>query len=1416
MGQIPNEDSMKMIRRRRNAVQVAPPQTVSRASLIIPEQCRRYRIEEQFLLYGFEDTLRNAGYDKSLQVLSAYGTKSVLCGRIQSFVRSLRLRLDLWRRCGDRSCRQLRISMHLICCSEGFRRDGAELILGGSRAVCTLAELKCNPTSGCFSYGSGLTDADERFKHRFIMWRALGQDLLLEERSFSEDISHGSLCLRFPNEVVLRGTNIFETGERLYLLVATTAAVYRIVLKHPRLEVSELRGASVLSTLREVTLKNPHYSFDYSCPTSEPPYASACAITKNEEAVFALAVEDNCILIVRFGPYKSTDPPSQEILWQSSRFKQLWNGLRISWSPSESFCMESATSLCFVNPDSELTLCALSFDRKLRLWSCKQRCVLVQFDFNEALSVLDASLSAPPSWMDGSKWRIKCFPVGSSVCFVAYVCIGNVSRFYVLRGEKVNRKWAINLITNFEAFNYDLIDFHLAESRFFGLWATRRGFEVKYKLLSVGPTCRQSVWMDMQGLDDILVQSDVKLNLKQLVNKTFSPVQFSFDSLQKALRLCCLNMSVDVKPGDREALRLVALRYVVESNYVNEKDLVNLFSEGGSGKVTDNHRLQVARFFTNLWKNCIQYHHLAMQPLGFLFQSSSAFAGIITHDRIVAMVDMKSSYSGLALPPVVGSVHDVSDGDFMECLQLINAAIRLAQEDDDPNLLCTKPWLVASTEASALISNENDKTSGCLRRAIFNNENLFFACLSRMMDVDPFGRPLNGNASGRGATVPPPLSRLAFDMLAAAVRAFVDEKLAFYRAVLCLIAFWTSYRSVSHLANDAWSKIEGEITQRVTTLCRCYAILRWISKLSLQEHSKSALLFLSGVGVSVMSICCYNVWNKPELRDQLLDSLHEQSVNADEQFGRMFPRLVLSVVVILWPENGCLPVFDCLFAQQQYCAMERLGNMLEPWCQPAFGLRLFYVAGALLRMRRFDAALDYFNRAYGGVAVDEPQLSGKLQLSFDHPRIVMYYLKVAELFAEEDCPEMSIRCCRSALQVEECDDDCRATLCSKIFAYHLKMGDYENALQVALENPDHQLSEKCLTTLLDTMVDRERLTDIVDFIYDDLEPCFICYMEDNARLPNSRSVVHYNVLYAYFIRRLNYRRAAFYAYEKARSVAGRNEHFCPNLREERINALTATAAALSSIKAPYSWVEVYELQANTNKIDEGSLKLISLKEVQRELILAVVSHIADRSMNSLEPTEADQLVTLLVDQDKHELAETLITLHSIPPAKFLCSVALMEAKQARYSPQGGPIFQKGSKWSLLQLYLQRYSSDPEIGSLYAEVIKSLLERGFSPPAWLFDHFRKADAYQLLLFLFEYGRHREAVDLVEWMCNTALSTRCDDETSSDVGTCLPNLFIDNLLLVLEENSDNERNLLLAKTLRSTVASYYDAIGSDVVE
>ncbi|KFD48544.1 hypothetical protein M514_10555 [Trichuris suis] len=1304
--------------------------------------------------------------------------------------------------------------MHLICCSEAFRRDGPELILGGTSSVCTLAELKSDHTSGWFSYGNGRTGVDEKFKNRFIMWRSLGQDLLLEERSFSEDISLGSLSIRFTNEVVLRGTTIFETDERLYLLVATTAAAYRIVLRHPRLDMAELRGCSVLSTLKESNLNNAQNSFNYTCPTSEPPYACACALTKNEEAVFALAVEDSCILLVRFAPYASSDPPTQEILWQGSRLKQLWNGLFTSWTPSETFCFESAASLCFVNPRSELTLCTLSFDCRLRLWCFKQRSVVVHFDFNEALSLFCGNLSVHPSWMDGSKWRIKCFSLDNSVCFVAYICVGNVSRFYILRGEKVNRKWAINLVTNFEAFEYDLIDFHLVESRFFGLWASRKGFVVKYKNFSIDPTCRQSDWINIRGLDNMMVQSDVNLELKQLVDKIFSPVQFSFDSLQKALRLCCLDVPIDVNPGDRDALRTVAFHYIVECNYVSETDLANLFSEDGSSKVTENNRLHVARFFTSLWKNCIQYHNLAMQPLGFLFPESSAFAGIITYDRIVAIVDLRTCYFNLALPSAIESGGETLNADFLECLEMIDAIIRSTEQEDEDDLVCTKPWLVACNEATT-VASEYARTGAYLRQAIFSSENFFFSCLSRMTDVDPLGRPLNSSAA-RSTTTASLLSRFAFDILAASLSAFVDEKLAFYRAVLCFVAFWKNHRSISHLPTEAWSKIDGEITQRVTMLCRCYAILSWISKLSLQQPNRNDLFSLTGLGASIMTLCCRCVWNSPELRCQLLDSLREQSVDAEGKFGRMLPHLVLSVVTILWPESGCLPVFECLSAERQSCSVERLGRLLECWCSPAFGLRIFYVGCSLLRMQRFEAAMDYFNRAYADVAAEEPLLLAKLQLKLDYPRIVAYFVKIAELFAEEGCLEMSIKCCKNALQADEHRDG-HALVWSNMFAYYLKMADYESALEAALENPNRRQGEKCLDSLLVSMVDQKMNAEVVEFMYADLEDHFIRYMEDKARLSNSLSNVYYDMLYAYFVKRLNYRRAAFYAYEKARRLRSQHEPFRPDLQEEHVNALAATTAALSSVKEPYSWVEVYELDGSENTVDEDSLKLISLREIQRELVLATAVQFVDRSSVLEEPVEPNQLVRALVDQGKHELAEKLTILCSIPSTEFLCSIALLEARQSKYGPQGGPTLPRGSKWPLLRYYLSRYSDDPEIGTIYTEVIKSLLEHGWSPPMWIFDHFRKVDVYHLLLFLFEFGRLQEAVNLVVWICDSALSTRSDDDVSSAGGIVhLPNLLVDNLLLVLEEDSENEENLLLAEKLRSSVTSYYDSVSSDVTD
>ncbi|CDW56137.1 hypothetical protein TTRE_0000441201 [Trichuris trichiura] len=803
-----------------------------------------------------------------------------------------------------------------------------------------------------------------------------------------------------------------------------------------------------------------------------------------------------------------------------------------------------------------------------------------------------------------------------------------------------------------------------------------------------------------------------------------------------------------------------------------------------------------------------------MQPLGLLFPESSAFAGIVTHDRIVAIVDLRTCYFNLALPSVIEPGEEKLNGDFLECLEMIDAIIRSTEQEDDIDLVCTKPWLLACNDASA-VASEYGRTGTYLRQAIFSSENFFFSCLSRMMHVDPLGKPLNNYAS-KSATRAPLLSRFAFDILAASLSAFVDEKLAFYRAVLCFVAFWKNHRSISHLPTEAWSKIDREITQSMTMLCRCYAVLSWVSKLSLQELNKNDLFSLTGVGVSIMTLCCRFVWNNPELRCQLLDSLYEQRVDAEGKFGHLLPRLVLSVVNILWPESGCLPVFECLSSQRQSCSVEQLGHILESWCSPAFGLRIFYVGCSLLQMGRFEAAMDYFNRAYADVAAEESLLLAKLQLNLDYLRIVAYFVKIAELFAEEGCLEMSINCCKNALQADEHKDG-HALLWSKMFAYYLKMADYEGALEAALENPNRRQGEKCLDSLLVSMIDQKMFAEVVDFMYGDLETRFVIYMEDKARFFNPLSSAYYDMLYAYFVKRLNYRRAAFYAYEKARRLRSQRELFRSDLQEEYVSALAATTAALSSVKESYSWVEVYELKANENTIDENSLKVISVKEIQRELVVATAGQLADRSSSLEEPEEPDQLVRALVDQGKHELAEKLTILCSIPSAEFLCSVALFEARRSKYGPEGGPTFPRGSKWPLLRHYLNRYSDDPEIGTIYREVIKSLLEHGWSPPMWIFDHFRKVDAYHLLLFLFEFGRLQEAVDLVVWICDNALSMRSNDDVSAAGGRMhLPNLLVDNLLLVLEEDSENEKNLLLAKKLRSSVTSYYDTVSRDVID
>ncbi|KAF7261231.1 hypothetical protein EG68_01523 [Paragonimus skrjabini miyazakii] len=130
--------------------------------------------------------------------------------------------------------------------------------------------------------------------------------------------------------------------------------------------------------------------------------------------------------------------------------------------------------------------------------------------------------------------------------------------------------------------------------------------------------------------------------------------------------------------------------------------------------------------------------------------------------------------------------------------------------------------------------------------------------------------------------------------------------------------------------------------------------------------------------------------------------------------------------------------------------------------------------------------------------------------------------------------------------------DLEAALWTRMFKHHLALGHYTTAHLLIRSNPDADRRRDCLRQLIVTLCDRGESSKLVSFHYGVSEDEFLLILEARARatdvlpsvVPTSSTLdsvpsanPYYDVLYAFHIRRANYRAAAMILFEHAHRLA---------------------------------------------------------------------------------------------------------------------------------------------------------------------------------------------------------------------------------------------------------------------------------------
>ncbi|CAB3251716.1 unnamed protein product [Arctia plantaginis] len=290
---------------------------------------------------------------------------------------------------------------------------------------------------------------------------------------------------------------------------------------------------------------------------------------------------------------------------------------------------------------------------------------------------------------------------------------------------------------------------------------------------------------------------------------------------------------------------------------------------------------------------------------------------------------------------------------------------------------------------------------------------------------------------------------------------------------------------------------------------------------------------------------------------------HLAAARAHTAWHHALPLLAYHLAHQLWAVSGGFDFSWWLASIDQPRLVQNYVTMLEPWCEWNSCSRQFILGLALLDLDDAEKAYTAFYKAAKGVST-EPFLRGLVAADSrltQHQALVLYYVKVIKLFQIHDAGACVVRLAETAISIADTDDPNLTMFQWVVFKWHLSSGQTARALSAAAAIPARHTREAAAATLLTTLGPRRELGALVS--------CS-ALAEFAERAAAARAKLHdahahnpyYDFLYALYISRHHYRKAASIMYERAaRCGAERSARGAAQRRRCEAAALTCLRLA---------------------------------------------------------------------------------------------------------------------------------------------------------------------------------------------------------------------------------------------------------------
>lgn len=368
----------------------------------------------------------------------------------------------------------------------------------------------------------------------------------------------------------------------------------------------------------------------------------------------------------------------------------------------------------------------------------------------------------------------------------------------------------------------------------------------------------------------------------------------------------------------------------------------------------------------------------------------------------------------------------------------------------------------------------------------------------------------------------------------------------------------------------------------------------------------------------------------------------------------VIPSYFSSICQLLWPLSaGQFKVAEFLLGVGQFDLLESYIQRLHNWCMTYSYSRFFLKGICNLVTGEGQKAIQQFKQAVFGINSDpflhkifakkgkiiessglreQPTSNEDLSLLPNARTLFRYYSKLIQLFKRYSSPDFVIEFVKVALDNldKNIDPEYDAHYCSfqsTLFACHLRLGNVVQAYGAMMNNSDPDQKRICLRQFILNQCETGQLASLVSFPYQGLEDEFVSILESKARASSARfysgkhfhmldacsttsrlssasttaselgaaqSSNYYQILYAYFIRVNNYRRAAQCSYDYYRRLNQESNMFTISdsveLLQQQADSLLFARNCLKLVDPKYSWIIKNAIKKTDSLENGGEIK----------------------------------------------------------------------------------------------------------------------------------------------------------------------------------------------------------------------------------